>query len=178
MEEIIIDGVDVNECTYSIIGIDKHCYCEEQLYDDGTPVCQCKDNNDCYYKQLKRKEAECEELKKQNDYLSMSCECFKKDYFELSREKEELKTSVNLLEDQLIKRDDLCDMWCDIAKKYEQALEKIERIVTDLKTKSMIEIKNKPISGYYIPSEMHYGRCEAKIEVANSILNIIKECKE
>ncbi len=43
-EQIIIDGVDVSRCTYVV--------CKAT----------CK-NTDCYYKQLQRKTAECEELK-------------------------------------------------------------------------------------------------------------------
>ena len=57
-EEIIVDGVNVWECTYSKIGIDKKCYCEEDLYDDGTPVYECLERTECTYKQLKRLEQE------------------------------------------------------------------------------------------------------------------------
>ena len=52
-EEIIIDGVDVSECDhlkYDHIGCDI-----DQTYCLG---------NDCYFKQLKRKEQECEKYKK------------------------------------------------------------------------------------------------------------------
>lgn len=62
----IIDGVDVSGCEYyspihdillndgQIKTIEKYCYAE----DGGC------NNTNCYYKQLKRKEAECEELKR------------------------------------------------------------------------------------------------------------------
>ena len=52
-EQIIIDGVDVNGCEY-YNKINKHTgqYC----------ICELEPN--CLYKQLKRKEQECEELKK------------------------------------------------------------------------------------------------------------------
>ena len=63
-EEIIIDGVNVYWCTYSKIGIDKRCYCEEHLYDDGTPVFKCKEEKNCYFKQLQR-------LKQENERLQM-----------------------------------------------------------------------------------------------------------
>ena len=53
-EIIIIDGANIYECTYSTKGVDGCWYCEENLYDDGSPVCKCKENKDCYYKQLKR----------------------------------------------------------------------------------------------------------------------------
>ena len=68
-KQIIIHNVDVSECTYSKIGIDKKCYCEQDLYDDGTPVFTCDECTNCYYKQLKRKEQECEELKKECERL-------------------------------------------------------------------------------------------------------------
>lgn len=62
-QKIMIHNVDVSECTYSKIGIDKKCYCEQDLYDDGTPVFTCDECTNCYYKQLKRKEQECEQLR-------------------------------------------------------------------------------------------------------------------
>lgn len=75
-KEIIINGVDVNEC---------ECIIEDYYYQQANNlangykhiknVCElgesgsehynlfCKDNPNCYYKQLKHKEQECEELK-------------------------------------------------------------------------------------------------------------------
>lgn len=61
-KQIIIDGVDVGEC--------KH-YEDHTLYDcnetceiNGGIICtKCKDNPNCYYKQLKTKEQECDQLK-------------------------------------------------------------------------------------------------------------------
>ena len=61
-KQIIIDGVDVSGCPYSKIG-KYNKYCEQDLYDDGTPVFTCDEYTNCYYKQLKRKEQECERLK-------------------------------------------------------------------------------------------------------------------
>ena len=60
----IIDGIAVSECKF---------YCEEycNLSNDRNerlPFAEkCTGYSDCYYKQLKRKEQECEELKKAND---------------------------------------------------------------------------------------------------------------
>lgn len=51
-EQIIIDGVDVSKCRNKYI-----CYLNET-------TSYCKRNPNCYYKQLTRKTAECEELKK------------------------------------------------------------------------------------------------------------------
>lgn len=66
-KEPIINGIDVSECTYSKIGIDEKCYCEQDLYDDGTPVFTCDECPDCYFKQLKRLQEENEKLKKKKD---------------------------------------------------------------------------------------------------------------
>lgn len=77
-KQIIIDGVDVRECA---------CIIEDYYYQQANNltngykhiknVCElgesgsehynlfCKDNPNCYFKQLKRKEQECEELKKE-----------------------------------------------------------------------------------------------------------------
>lgn len=59
---IIIDGVDVSGCRYNYISITKNicCYAESERH-----VCmrKCKDFPNCYYKQLERKEKECERLK-------------------------------------------------------------------------------------------------------------------
>lgn len=58
-KQIIIDGVDVSGCIYyKATGKYNTCgYC-------------CEQNPNCYYKQLKRKERECEELKEQLTILN------------------------------------------------------------------------------------------------------------
>ena len=60
-KKIIIDGVDVSKCGY-FNNIDKS-YCEECCSEFGCAI--CNDRPNCYYKQLKRKEQECEELKRE-----------------------------------------------------------------------------------------------------------------
>ena len=74
-EEIIVDDINIYECTYSTKGVDGCWYCEEHLYDDGSPVCKCKENKDCYYKQLKRLQAENERLKIQLERKRELCTC-------------------------------------------------------------------------------------------------------
>ena len=63
-EEIIIDGVDVSECEFytDSKNIEYNCKQTPQSY-------FCKNKPDCYYKQLKAKEQECEELKTDNATL-------------------------------------------------------------------------------------------------------------
>lgn len=76
MSEIIIDGVDVSGCEFyeemrelpdNLNGgyYIQHCYCGLQ----GDNYCICNKNPDCYYKQLKRLQAENEELKEATDNL-------------------------------------------------------------------------------------------------------------
>ena len=89
-KQIIIDGVDVSGCrfyseklstmkgtgfisvaksngfcTHNIRGLD-----DSSCYDAHIEYAKCKNNN-CYYKQLKRKEQECEELK--DELLTTKC---------------------------------------------------------------------------------------------------------
>ncbi len=67
-EPIMIDGVDVYECEHF-----REEFTEFYLNDpdiDYINYCcaytnECKKHSDCYYKQLKRKEQECEQLEKQ-----------------------------------------------------------------------------------------------------------------
>ena len=60
-KKIIIDSVDVSGCSYGEIekSIFK-CSCE---YNVCSASMFCKDNPNCYYKQLKAKDQECERLK-------------------------------------------------------------------------------------------------------------------
>ena len=65
-KQIIIDGVDVSKCKYiDIENFEKPiCHCISQRNECEMP---CEYNKDCYYKQLKRKEQECEELKEDRE---------------------------------------------------------------------------------------------------------------
>ena len=71
-KQILIDGVDVSGCGY-IIPPHKQCPNKPMPYAKETSCFACKENNtklnfcknnpNCYYKQLKNKEQECERLK-------------------------------------------------------------------------------------------------------------------
>ena len=67
-KQIIIDGVDVSGCSYYQYNM---CTATKDDYGDCSLCCQDYDMNDCYYKQLKRKEQECEELRR---YHNKCCE--------------------------------------------------------------------------------------------------------
>lgn len=55
-EQIIIDGVDVSECEFY-----NPYYCGMYIDGYGDSEGVCRDYEDCYYKQLARKTAECKE---------------------------------------------------------------------------------------------------------------------
>ena len=59
--QIIIDGVDISGCERLIINktYGYVCNCEE----DTHLISSCKNRPNCYFKQLKRKEQECEQEK-------------------------------------------------------------------------------------------------------------------
>lgn len=59
-KQIIIDGIDVSECIYFKMN-NKMPMCRACNSGIGSPYCEY--HKDCYYKQLKRKEQECDELK-------------------------------------------------------------------------------------------------------------------
>ena len=76
-KQIIIDGVDVSGCSYYQYNM---CTATKDDYGDCSLCCQDYDMNDCYYKQLKRKEQECEELKHEVE-LMMDCASCKVDEY-------------------------------------------------------------------------------------------------
>lgn len=68
-DKIMIDGVDVSGC--ELFDGSHKCICDKTGLDEYKKLRQlntvkyvnCRDNYNCYYKQLKRKEEECEKLK-------------------------------------------------------------------------------------------------------------------
>ncbi len=67
-KKIIINKIDVTECAYRRQNPHNFCMCASVKNESGniiepTRYVQCEHNPDCYFKQLKRKEQECEELK-------------------------------------------------------------------------------------------------------------------
>ena len=97
-KQIIIDGVDVRKC------VNRRWDNSQKIhlcYDSDTPLTSwgwCENNPNCYYKQLKRKEQECERLENENKRLvgELANPIF--DSFEeldqLKAENEELKKKV------------------------------------------------------------------------------------
>jgi hypothetical protein len=127
-KQIIIDGVDVSGCrfyseklstmngtgsisvtkcngfcTHNIRGLD-----DSSCYDAHIEYAKCK-NNDCHYKQLKRKEQECEKAKQnaQDTYdlwqaLIESFNILQGEKIKLEQECEELKEQLKNLQNKQI----------------------------------------------------------------------------
>ena len=102
-KQVIVDGVDVSECNF----------CEWKSSD--IPQCRirlasfeptCKGYN-CYYKQLKRKEQECEELKHEVE-LMMDCASCKVD--EYKQTLAEIKEIAECMHDLWINKTTYTDM--------------------------------------------------------------------
>lgn len=67
-KQIMIDGVDVNKCKHIQVAYPKNekeyfVFCKAFYLENEDDFCDCTEEPNCYYKQLKRKEQECEQLK-------------------------------------------------------------------------------------------------------------------
>ena len=87
-KQMIIDGVDVSGCSYYQHNM---CTATKDDYGDCSLCCQDYDMNDCYYKQLKRKEQECEELRNK---LNSNIERMNEQNEKLHNENKELKSYI------------------------------------------------------------------------------------
>ena len=118
MTKKIIDGVDVSECEKLYWDIAPFLKKEERPFHQNEWKCgggftqtYCHNNKNCLYKQLKRKEQECEELKKEiafgnNGTLSdkIRAEVFKElnnENNQLKAENEELKKKIKYMEEYI-----------------------------------------------------------------------------
>jgi hypothetical protein len=136
-KQIIIDGVDVSECG-CIIQDYQRANNIEGRYEHIKNVCElgersaeyynlfCKDNSNCYYKQLKRKEQECEELKKQRQADKGLITSTGKINHQLLQEYDELKTE----NDECIKDNEYLKT---IIKDFTQEVVKLKQTLTEIK---------------------------------------------
>ena len=141
-KEIIIDGVNVAGCEHfwNIGDAEGLKICkinfDNNYFSNGIPCGErCSKHPNCYYKQLQRKEQECEEYKAQaKKYLA--------DYFEENKKCKELKKYKDVvnklagLQIILTNKDKMPELY-ENAKdlkidSYKQALEKIEEIAKDI----------------------------------------------
>ena len=68
-EKIIVDGIDISNCLFHEVDINRKNICElNYMSASGYNICyKCSDNPNCYFKQKARKEQECEKLKEENE---------------------------------------------------------------------------------------------------------------
>ena len=171
-KQIIIDGIDVSGCSYGEIEKDIFkCSCE---YNVRSASMFCKDNPNCYYKQLKAKEQECEELKSR-----LNCRCFDpsinnnrcisynriaEDYERDLKQLDQLK--VELEQEKAVKETYLA---CYKAKHedIEGALFKLKQTLTEIKEIAESEIDSKEVM---VVQCMLNGSVDHKNKVLKQIL--------
>ena len=111
-EQIIINGVDVSGCAN---------YRPKDRFTCHPYICNCHQKPDCYYKQLKRKEQECEELKRKVK-LMMDCPDCKVDEYKKALEEIEaicLEDTYTFADGTQIRYDSLDDI-LDIINKVKR----------------------------------------------------------
>ena len=140
MEEIIIDGVDVRGCKNFSCGI-----CEEENKIPRTInhfTADCRMYPNCNYKQLKRKEQECEELKKQRQADKGLITSTGKMNYQLMQKYGKLENCIIQIKEIAEKcRNSLYGY--DQEKYPKQILQKISKFEVKMKTKQEIEDKLK-----------------------------------
>ena len=87
-KEIIIDGVDVSKCIHYK---NKSCIADYCLTDMPFDEAKCKLNPNCYFKQLKRKEQECEEINLRNERLVVEKYTMNEEILKLKQALDEIK---------------------------------------------------------------------------------------
>ena len=196
-KQIIIDGVDVSWCKHykhndKNSGWSSCTSKDEEHIHAVNPLC-CE-NKDCLYKQLKRIEQECEELKKQlerkeenyqkllnksNKYIHNLVDENVQDISNLARQLEQLKaeneTYKKMLEDEDVRlalneiRTGERKLWFNKAERLKQALAEIKEIAE-------IEIECKT---YEIENDcFNETRCKALNEHIDFIKQILQKISE
>ena len=178
-KQIIIDGVDVRKC------VNRRWDNSQKIhlcYDSDTPLTSwgwCENNPNCYYKQLKRKEQECEELKEGYSELTDIVSPYMDDFTGYNEELGgfDIVLCVKELMEQLdqLKSENkhINDLLNQALKDYEKAIETLTEIKEIAERDKEICIKcngNKEID------------CVECIEggralLANDILQKISECE-
>lgn len=144
-KQIIIDGVDVSVCEF----LTKTGHCKAQMSIMGIDTNKCKCFPNCYYKQLKRKEQECEGLKKEcetwkNQVLILDGEDITvqitqqqfEDYNQLKKENDTLRQflskeplALQALQSGYASYKKSSDVFYEMVKQYKQTIAEIKEIV-------------------------------------------------
>ena len=133
-EKIINDDVDVSRCEhYNICG-----QCELSQLPESSYKLRCRENSDCNFKQLSRKTAECEELISEKDFYLQKIET-------LEDKCEELKATIRNLQisnTKLQNNNQQLDGAITKAKCYEQALNDIEKLISEWYENEIIQYQS------------------------------------
>ena len=130
-KQIMIDGVDVSGCKgfyihdRSTTNIDYWMY--GQCKSSKEYGCYCRNNPNCYYKQLARKTQECEQIKEKYEALKLENQEGYEIVAELEHEREELKERLERVEEDL--KHQCVDCMNIKSDRYRKALEEIEGLV-------------------------------------------------
>ena len=125
-EQIVIDGVDISGCEF--IDEWKHCdICNsliKTVYQNATKCLteqdlRCETYQNCHYKQLKRKEQECEELKESNKKAQELYKYFMNVAESTANKNKELENNLHIANTNHEAAEKECD-------RYLEALEEIE----------------------------------------------------
>ena len=121
-KQIIIHNVDVSECKkYEHEMIRCNTSLKNMCLYGGR--CTDKNNADCYYKQLKRKEQECEELKLEiNSYVTITDECLRLDNKRLADEKRDLQQQLDQLKAEVKSKTEYIQEQREIIDQYSEEI--------------------------------------------------------
>ena len=140
-KEIIIDDVDISGCEYCLKMTKYRCTIQRDVY-----KCLCEENPNCYFKQLKRKERECEKLyiqlkadeeyhKEEENTLRKIIKNKEERNIELYKENNKLKQTLTEIKEiaenvqSFVGRINIED---DVFEQMEQILQKISEMNHDL----------------------------------------------
>lgn len=120
-KQIIIDGVNVNECLFYQTNFEEDYDVKIKHYcSNWHNSCESNNNSNCYYKQLKRKEQECEQEKALKEtYFT----CYKAKHGDITGKLFKLKQTLIDIKD--IVEENFYFLDCDYRWILEQILQKI-----------------------------------------------------
>ncbi len=147
-DKIIIGDIDVTECNFRLER-DNQQKCECCHATGFGVICDCEKWHNCYFKQLKRVEQECETLKSENftfeelvKYQDEQLEPFNGGYFEhldtkmiadLAKKSIRLTTENRKLENALDEIEEFCIVYSDSHDAYETVYKHILDIINKAK---------------------------------------------
>lgn len=131
-KQITIDSVDVSECEHvfartSLFKEKNFVECTAFFLENEDSRCNCSDNPNCYYKQLKRKEQECEELKiyiESNEQQVKEVETLVMDNDRLINELDQLKQTLTEIKE-------VAEI-CSLSDSSELLLKRIKHILQEI----------------------------------------------